>query len=57
MLGVDKDRIEVELVSNSGTFGGKKNLSQNLDRPQSWRIGDERVALVTDPTYGSTGLK
>ena len=37
VLGVDTDRVTVELVSNGGAFGGKEDMTQPGARPRSPR--------------------
>jgi xanthine dehydrogenase molybdenum-binding subunit len=40
VLGVDKDRLDVELVSNGGAFGGKEDMSiQAQTALMAWLVG------------------
>ena len=50
VLGVDKERVQVELVSNGGAFGGKEDMSiQAQTALMAWLIGKPVKMTLTRP--------
>ena len=50
VLGVDKDRVQVELVSNGGAFGGKEDMSiQAQTALMAWLVGRPIKMTLTRP--------
>jgi xanthine dehydrogenase molybdenum-binding subunit len=50
VLGVDKERVQVELVSNGGAFGGKEDLSiQAQTALMAWLLGKPVKMTLTRP--------
>lgn len=50
VLGVDKDRVQVELVSNGGAFGGKEDMSiQAQTALMAWLMGKPVKMTLTRP--------
>ncbi len=50
VLGVDRDRLDVELVSNGGAFGGKEDMSiQAQTALMAWIVGRPVKMTLTRP--------
>jgi xanthine dehydrogenase molybdenum-binding subunit len=50
VLGIDKDRVQVELVSNGGAFGGKEDMSiQGQTALMAWVTGRPVKITLTRP--------
>ena len=50
VLGVDRDRLDVELVSNGGAFGGKEDMSiQAQTALMAWLVGRPVKMTLTRP--------
>ena len=50
VLGVEKDRVQVELVSNGGAFGGKEDMSSQAQTSLlAWLIGKPIKLTLTRP--------
>ncbi len=50
VLGVDRDRVQVELVSNGGAFGGKEDMSiQAQTALMAWLVGKPVKMTLTRP--------
>ena len=50
VLGIDKDRVQVELVSNGGAFGGKEDMSiQAQTSLMAWLVGKPVKMTLTRP--------
>lgn len=50
VLGIDKDRVQVELVSNGGAFGGKEDMSiQGQTALMAWLVGRPVKMTLTRP--------
>jgi xanthine dehydrogenase molybdenum-binding subunit len=50
VLGVDRDRLDVELVSNGGAFGGKEDMSiQAQTALMAWLVGRPVKTTLTRP--------
>jgi len=50
VLGVEKDRVQVELVSNGGAFGGKEDMSiQAQTALMAWLMGKPVKMTLTRP--------
>jgi xanthine dehydrogenase molybdenum-binding subunit len=50
VLGIDKDRVEVQLVSNGGAFGGKEDMSiQAQTALMAWLVGRPVKMTLTRP--------
>ncbi|MGH9055179.1 MAG: molybdopterin cofactor-binding domain-containing protein, partial [Acidimicrobiales bacterium] len=53
VLGVDRDRVTVELVSNGGAFGGKEDMSNQAQTAlASWVLGQPvKCTLTRDESF------
>jgi len=50
VLGIDKERVQVELVSNGGAFGGKEDMSiQAQTALMAWLVGEPVKLTLTRP--------